>query len=1108
MKSKNSSHNVIEILIAEDSPTQAEQLQYLLEGHDYKVVPAANGRKALESLRRRRPSLVISDIVMPEMNGYELCKAIKSDQALKDIPVILVTTLSDVLDIMKGLECGADNFIRKPYDEKYLLARVDYLLMNQEMRKSQKMQMGMEIHLGGERHFITAERQQIVDLLISVYEEAIHLNEELKVRQRELADSNRALTGLYHVAEGLNHAVSEREVCERALEHVVEIPGVRAGWISLREGETGFRLAAARNLPPALQAPGAMEGLCECRRRLLAGELDHVTNILKCERLGKAKDDAQGLQYHASVPLWNGDQTLGVMNLVGTELGLFREDELKTLYGVGHQVGIALERARLHEHLEKLVAERTVALTAEIAERKRIQEGQARLVAIIEATPDLVATASPDGRILYMNQAGIQMLGFEKIDDFSTQRINDRHPEWAGKLVLEEGIPHAISHGTWSAETAFLRRDGREVPVLQVIIAHKNPDGSVQYLSTIARDITQRKTSEARIARLNRIYSVLSGINTTIVRVREETELFSEACRIAVEHGRFTFAWLGKLDADTQQVTPVARAGREDGYLAQINLSACEEVPGSCALTARALTEAKPMICNDIASDERMVAWRSEALSRGYRSVAVLPLTLERKPVGVFVLYAAETSVFDDEEMKLLVEMAGDISFAMDNLKKEEKLNYLAYYDAITGLPNRALFYDRLGQHLHDAQSSAMVAVLAIDLERFRVINETFGRHLGDALLKQIAERLIGTGVGVDHLARISADCFAVALPNIREEADIVRFLEGQITAALSKSFKLEGDELRISAKAGIALFPGDGKDADTLFRNAEAALKKTKLSGDKYLFYSPEFNARVAEKLMLENKLRKALEQGQFLLHYQPKVDLKSNQIIGLEALMRWNDPETGLVPPGKFIPVLEETGMITEAGAWALTQAMADYRELQKNNLSPPRIAVNVSQVQLQRNDFVSTIERVVSGSGGVLPGGLEIEITESLIMQNIEANIQKLHAIREMGVEVAIDDFGTGYSSLSYIAKLPINSLKIDRAFIINMTSNADDLSIVSAIISLAHSLNLRVVAEGVETNEQAKLLRLLKCDEIQGFLFSPGVPIGQIGGFLKEKKSLPM
>lgn len=583
MKSKKTMNNTVEILIAEDSPTQAEQLQNQLEGHGYKVAAAANGRKALEALRRRRPALVISDIVMPEMDGYELCHAIKSDAALRDIPVILVTTLSDVLDIMKGLECGADNFIRKPYEEKYLLARVDYLLMNQEMRKSQRMQIGMEIHLGGQRHFITAERQQIVDLLISVYEEAIHLNEELKAKQRELADSNRALSGLYHVAEGLNHAVSEREVCEKALEHALELPGVRAGWIFLREGESGFRLAAARNLPPALQVAGALEGLCECRRRLLEGKLDHVTNILECERLGKAKGDTQGLRYHASVPLWNGDQMLGVMNLVGADQGLFKEDELETLYGVGHQVAIALERTRLHEHLERLVEERTVALTAEIADRKR---------------------------------------------------------------------------------------------------------------------------AEARIIRLNRIYSVLSGINTTIVRVREPQELFDEACRIAVEHGKFTFAWIGTLDADKQQVTPVATAGRDDGYLAQINLSVVEDAPGNCPLTAEAITQAKPVICNDIASDDDRCAgcaWRAEALQRGYRSVVVFPLILGELPVGVFVLYAAETGVFDEEEMTLLIEMSGDISYALETFRLEawrklaesklaEQLEELRrWHDATLGREMRAL---------------------------------------------------------------------------------------------------------------------------------------------------------------------------------------------------------------------------------------------------------------------------------------------------------------------------------------------------------------------------------------------------------------------------------
>jgi diguanylate cyclase (GGDEF)-like protein/PAS domain S-box-containing protein len=1104
MKPETNKSNSLSILIAEDSRTQAEQLCFLLEQHGYQVTIAANGKQALLAAQAQKPTLVISDIVMPEMDGYELCKAIKSDEKLKDIPVILVTTLSDSQDVIRGLECGADNFIRKPYDERYLLSRINYLLMNLDMRKEHRMQVGVEINLGGQKYFINSERQQILDLLISTYEQAVHINNELKQRETELEYSNRVLNGFGNIVAGLNHAITERDVAEVALERALELPGIQAGWISLWEEKSGFRLVASRNIPPALLREGAMDGLCDCRRRFLAGEMDHATNIMECERLKRAEGDTHGLRYHASVPLWAGDHAMGIMSLVGAEQGLFDEAELKMLYVVGNQVAVAMERARTHEHLEQLVEERTAKLEAEIVERKRIEKEQARLVAIIEATPDFVATGDLDGHALYMNQASLRMLGYETGQDISELRVGGSQPDWALKRALETSIPHAIEHGTWSGESAFLRLDGKEIPVLQIVIAHKRPDGSVEYLSTIAHDITLRKASEDRIARLNRIYSVLSGINTTIVRVREEGELFREACRIAVDHGKFVFAWIGKLDAGHQQVTPVAQAGRDDGYLAQINLTSRENIDRNCPLIAKALTEVIPVICNDIASDERMMDWRSEALSRGYRSVVVLPLILESKPVGVFVLYAPESSVFDDEEMRLLIEIAGDISFAMDNLKKEEQLNYLAYFDAITGLPNRALFYDRLGQHINDAKSGEMVAVLAIDLERFRVINETFGRHAGDALLKKVAERLITMEIGADHLARISADCFAVVLSDIREEADIVHFLD-QVTVALSEPFELEDKELRISARVGIAIFPDDGRDTDVLFRNAEAALKKAKFSGEKYSFYTPELNARVAEKLTLENKLRKALEQKQLVLHYQPKINLKNNQIDGLEALMRWNDPESGLVPPWKFIPLLEETGMIIEAGAWALAQAMADYRELQKMNLSPPRIAVNVSQVQLQRNDFVSTIERVVSDSGG-MTGGLEIEITESLIMLDVEVNIQKLRAIRDLGVEVTIDDFGTGYSSLSYIAKLPISALKIDRAFIINMTSNADDLSIVSAIISLAHSLNLRVVAEGVETEEQAKLLRLLKCDELQGFLFSPGVPVAQIKEFLRDKKTL--
>ena len=502
MKTKHRTNGKVEILIAEDSPTQAAQLTYLLEQHDYTVTAAANGREALALLERHRPALVISDVMMPELDGYGLCRAIKADEKLKEIPVMLVTTLSDSSDVIRGLECGADNFLRKPYEERYLLSRVDYLLMNTKLRKSQKMQMGMEIDLGGRKHFISSDRQQILDLLISTYEQAVEINSELKQREKDLADSNAVLSALYRIAEGLNRAGSQREVAELALDRALELPGVQTGWIQILDGDSQFRTLAERKLPPALCVTGAFDGRCVCQRLLLEGKLDDVVNIFECERLGRAKGDTRGLRYHASIPLWLGDGcSLGLMNLVGPEAGLFDDQALKVLFSVGNQVAVALERARMHENLEALVAERTAKLGAEIEERKRIEQQHLRLVSIIEATPDFVGTADLAGRPIFINRAGLSMLGYEPEQGIPDANIAEMHTGWAAKKVLEEGIPHAMEHGFWRGETALLRRDGTAIPVSQVIIAQKAADGAVEFLSTIMRDISEHKRDEEALKR-------------------------------------------------------------------------------------------------------------------------------------------------------------------------------------------------------------------------------------------------------------------------------------------------------------------------------------------------------------------------------------------------------------------------------------------------------------------------------------------------------------------------------------------------------------------------------------------------------------------------------
>jgi diguanylate cyclase (GGDEF)-like protein len=421
-----------------------------------------------------------------------------------------------------------------------------------------------------------------------------------------------------------------------------------------------------------------------------------------------------------------------------------------------------------------------------------------------------------------------------------------------------------------------------------------------------------------------------------------------------------------------------------------------------------------------------------------------------------------------------------------------EKLDYMAYYDALTGLANRSLFLERVAQFERSAAASGhKVALLLLDLERFRHFNDSLGRDAGDALLRQVAGWLTVTVGDASLLGHLGGDHFAVVLPEVTAESQAARLVESLVQTLAAHSFRLGEAQYRVTARFGVALYPDDGDGADQLFKRAEAALKKAQEGGERYLFYAQKMTDAVAGRLSLENDLRRALDNGEFVLHYQPKLNLRSGKVIGAEALIRWNDPRTGLVPPGRFIPVLEETGLIHEVGHWALRQAIADYRRWCDLGLAGVRVAVNVSPLQMRSRAFIAEIEAMVGGDG-FAAAGLELEITEGMIMQDVEAGIAILGAVRALGITVAIDDFGTGFSSLGYLAKLPIDTVKIDRSFINELTLTAQGSTLVTTIINLAHALKLKVVAEGVETEQQRQLLFLLGCDEMQGFLFSKAVP----------------
>lgn len=430
----------------------------------------------------------------------------------------------------------------------------------------------------------------------------------------------------------------------------------------------------------------------------------------------------------------------------------------------------------------------------------------------------------------------------------------------------------------------------------------------------------------------------------------------------------------------------------------------------------------------------------------------------------------------------------------------EETIRHQAFHDALTGLPNRLLLKDRLKLAMaHAKRNSIMLAMLMLDLDRFKLINDTLGHALGDLLLQSMAKRLTGSLREDDTVARLGGDEFVILLPEIVKIEDAAK-LAHKILELVRKPIKVDTHELYVTTSIGMVFYPNDGKDVETLLKNADTAMYRAKEQGrNNYQLYTPVMNARAFERLALENSLRRALERNEFEVYYQPKVNIKSNKIVGMEALVRWQHPTKGLILPGEFIPVAEDTGLIVPIGEWVLRSACAQNKAWQEAGFPPMRVAVNLSARQFQLQNLPEMVATVL-GETGLDPWWLELEITETIAMQNAEFTVKTLNELKEMGIQLSIDDFGTGYSSLSYLKRFPINKLKIDKSFVREINTDHDNAAIASAVIVLGQSLKLGVIAEGVETKEQLNFLKDHQCDEIQGYLFGRPVPATEFENML--------
>ena len=497
------------------------------------------------------------------------------------------------------------------------------------------------------------------------------------------------------------------------------------------------------------------------------------------------------------------------------------------------------------------------------------------------------------------------------------------------------------------------------------------------------------------------------------------------------------------------------------------------------------------------ADDRDTVQW---LLDKQYR---------EQEPLTIKLLGAGDQS-FDADTLFIpfgeisesgMVVQAHDISLRKE---RDERIQFQANYDTLTGLPNRSLFMDRLSQGMiRSHREDKKLALIFIDLDGFKYVNDTLGHHIGDLLLQQAAKRLTDCMRSSDTVARLGGDEFTIIMPSLEDPARISLAAQ-RILDALAKPFQLNDEEAIVSGSVGITVFPDDATEAADLLRNADAAMYRAKDQGKAtFQYYTADLNEEVKERVAIKTGLSKAMEREEFSLHYQPKLDLKTDCFTGVEALMRWNSAELGLVAPVRFIPSLEETGLVVEVGEWVIWQACQQHLKWLAEGLPAIRMAVNLSARQLREPSFVSIVGKVLNDSG-IDPTYLEIEITESMLMSDSNTIVTALDQLHEMGIHVAMDDFGTGYSSLSYLKRFPIDTIKIDRSFVAEIANDPDYTEIIKTIISMGKTLNRKIIAEGVETEEQLSILRDYHCDEIQGYFISRPMPAEGLKETLRSRK----
>jgi diguanylate cyclase (GGDEF)-like protein/PAS domain S-box-containing protein len=914
---------------------------------------------------------------------------------------------------------------------------------------------------------------------------------ESEARFRSLANLNAALSS---ANEAILRASSPAELLSRACEIAVAAGNFVLGTVFLFDQSSGLLKRVAKSGPAAaypLTENPVYDSFVVASWQ--SGEAMIANDYQSDARTRRRREHPRPYPHHlgagAVFPLFVDGERVGVFSLLHSEKNAFSEELTLLLQRLADNMSFALanfaheaRRLEAEQDLRESVAER-------IGAEERLQQSLERFEIVARATNDVVWDWNLLTDQLWLNDNFCSVFGYAPAEvgayvDAWTSRI---HPD--DVAGVRQDIRSAIDRGdqVWTAEYRFRRKDGTYANVLDRGLPLRDSAGQPVRMIGAMVDISERKRAERKLALHAQRQEIIARLGQFALGGADLEQVLAEAARVLRAGGCDVAAIIERIGDRGHEFLVRAACGEN----AEASVGKSKVLPAHSKWSAM-LDSAAGAVEHDRKYFEARESDRPWSFwLRRLGSGVYVPIRSETGPFGILMMGSLRDTAFDAEDLSFAEAIAHVLSTAVRRHHAQTRLAYMAEFDTLTGLPNRNLLQDRLNQSVAQARRRQWHgAVLFIDLDRFKLINDTLGHHVGDRLIAEVGRRIRQCLRGGDTVGRVSGDEFGVVLTDLAL-ADDAALVAQKILDGLSQPFDLGGNEAYVTASIGISVFPADGTDAETLLKNADMAMYRAKeLTRNAYCFFTAEMNERSVAKLQLNTDLRRAIERGEFVLHYQPKVDLRDGRIHGVEALLRWNHPYRGMVLPADFIPALEDSGLILPVGEWVLGEAAREVGAWRRAGLAFVPVAVNLSAKQFRRRDLDALIRGVLAVAE--VPAGLiELEITESCLMDEPEEAVRLLASLREAGLKISVDDFGTGYSSLSYLTRLPLTALKIDRGFVREVATRSESASIVRAVIDMAHNLGFTVIAEGVETDEQVAFLRRHGCDLGQGFLF--GAPM---------------